>query len=131
MVTVPGVETRSIRATRASTPLSAVKKVYIKATGDERLSQSVRQMLSERLRAGNRTVLVQNRDEADALLEVTVARSASDQPETVKILVELINARGEVIWPKSEGNYQGSPADVSANIARDLLAAIQKSKRRQ
>ena len=91
------------------------------------MSQSVRQMLSERLGTGNRIMLAQTRDDADALLEVTVARSASGKPGTVKIHIELINPRGDVIWTKSGGNYQGSAADVSAKIARDLIAGVQKS----
>ena len=129
--TVPGAETRSIRAERASTPLSAVKKVYIDVTGDEPLSPSLRQMLGEKLRVGNRIILVNSRDGADALLEVTVVKNTVDKVGTVKIQVELINPRGEVLWAKSGSKYQGSPADVSAKIARDLLAAVQESKRKK
>lgn len=133
IATVPGAvaqsEPRSIAAARAATQLSAVRKVYIEATGDATLSQSVRQMLSERLRIGNRIIPVQIRDDADALLKITVARKARAELDKANILVELINARGDVIWPASGGKYEGYPADVSADIVRDLLTAIGKSRR--
>ena len=134
VATAPGpateTETRSIRTARA-TPLSALKRVYVEVVGDEALSQSVRQMIAEGLRATNRIILAHNRDEADALLKVTLVKSASDQPEKTEALVELINTRGDVIWSSPCDNYQGSPAEVSANVVRDLLEAIQKSKQRK
>lgn len=133
--TVPGTvdetETRSMAAGPGAVPLSALKRVYIEAVGDESLGQSVRQMLAERLRASNRIILARNRDEADALLKVTVTKSTSGELEKTDVLVELINARGDTIWSNSRGNYQGSPADVSASIVTDLLTAIEKSKQRK
>jgi hypothetical protein len=128
--TVTETETRSIRALR-DTPLSAVKRIYVAAVGDETLSQSVRQKLAERLRATNRIILVHNKDEADALLKITVVKSTNDEPEKTKALAELINARGNVIWSSPSENYQGSPAEVTASIIRDLLAAIKNSKQQK
>ncbi len=134
IATVPGTvtetETRSIRAVR-TTPLSAVKRVYVETFGDETLSQSVRQTLAERLRATNRIILAHNRDEADALLKVTVVKSTRGEPEKTNAFAELINPRGNVIWSNSSENYQGSPAEVSASIVRDLLAALKNSKQRK
>jgi len=132
IATGPGTvtETRSIRALR-DTALSAVKRIYVEAVGDETLSQSLRQTLAERLRATNQIILVHNRDDADALLRVTVVRSASAEPEKANVLVELVNARGSVIWSNPSENYQGSPAELSAGIIRDLLAAIKNSKQRK
>jgi hypothetical protein len=126
--TVTETETRSVAARAAGVPLSTVKRVYVEVVGDEALSQSVRQMLAERLRTGNRIILAHNRDEADALLKVTVTKSTSGELEKTDALAELINARGNTIWSSSRGNYHGSPADVSASIVTDLLTAIQKSK---
>ncbi len=134
IATVPGTvtetETRSIRAVR-TTPLSAVKRVYVETVGDETLSQSVRQTLAERLRATNRIILAHNRDEADALLKVTVVKSTGGKPEKTNAFAELINPRGNVIWSNSSENYQGSAAEVSASIVRDLLAALKNSKQRK
>jgi hypothetical protein len=87
-------------------------------------------MFNERWRPGSQITLVNNRDSADALLKLTVERSAGAQPETANVGVELINAGGKVIWTSPRGHYQGSPSEVSASIVRDLLAAIQRSKQR-
>ncbi len=129
--TVTETETRSVAARPAGVPLSAVKRVYVEAVGDETLSRSVRQTLAERLRASNQIILARNRGEADALLKVTVVKSSSGELEKTSAFVELINVRGNMIWQNSSGKYEGSPADVSASIATDLLAAIQNSKRRK
>jgi len=131
--TVIETETRSVAAVPAAVPLSAVHKVYIEAVGDEILGQSVREMLGERLRRSSRIVLARDRDEADALLRVSATRSADSKPKTANVLVQLINARGDVMWPNanSGGKYQGYPADVSASIVKDLLVAIQKSRQRR
>jgi hypothetical protein len=127
--TVMETETRSIRALRA-TPLSAVKRVYIETVGDETLGQTLQQMIGERFRPDNRIILAHNRDDADALLKVTVVKSTSGEPEKTNARAELINARGNVIW-SNPSDYQGSPAEVSASIVRDLLAAIKNSRQRK
>jgi hypothetical protein len=129
--TVTETETRSLAARPAGVPLSAVKRVYVEAVGDETLSQSLGPMLAEQLRASNRIILVHNRNQADALLKVTVKKSISGRLEKTDALVELINARGNVIWSNSRGNYQGSPGDISANIVSDLLTAVKNSKQRK
>jgi hypothetical protein len=125
--------TRSVAALRVAVPLSAVKKVYLETSGDERFAQNLREMLGGRLRANNRISLAHDRDEADALLKVTVLKGVGTELERANVLVELISARGDVIWPnaKSGGKYQGNPAAVSASIIRDLLVAIQKSGHRR
>ena len=127
------ISTRSVAAVPAAVPLSAVKKIYVETVGDEVSSRSVRRMLGERLRAGGRITLARNRDEADALLRVSVTKSATAEPEAVNVLVQLIDARGEVVWPvaNSGGEYQGSVAGVSAGVVKDLLAAIRKAGRRR
>ena len=125
--------TRSVASVPAAVSLSAVRKVYIETVGDERLAQRVHQTLGESLRNTNRINLARNRDEADALLKVTIVKSAATELETANVVVELINARGDVIWPSvnSSGKYQGNPASVSATIVKDLLVAIQKSTQRR
>jgi hypothetical protein len=111
----------------AAVSLSAVRSVYVETLGAESASQRVRQLLGENLRASNRLNLAATRAEADALLKVSITRSA-DTPETFIVRVQLINARGEVIWTgaNSAGKYQGTAPSVSANIVRDLLAAVKQ-----
>ena len=126
-VTDAETSTRGGAAALPVVPLSAVKKVYVETVGDEVLGQSVRQLLGERLRASGRITVAGNRDEADALLKVSIMKSAAAASESPVVLVQLINARGEVIWPgaNSGGKYQGTAAVVSTDIVKDLLAAMQ------
>jgi len=123
-------ETRGIKKLRTA-QLSAVKKVYIDLGRDDVSSHGLRETLSEKLGSGNRIIVVGNRDEADALLEVSFMKTSSAEPETIHVVVQLINARGQVIWPDANStyNYQGSPAQVSAKIVKDLLGAMHTSQR--
>jgi hypothetical protein len=110
-------------------PLSGVKRVYVETVGNETSNQSMREALIDKLRASNRIIMVSNRDEADALMEVSVLKGKESEQDTIGVVVQLINARGNTIWPNaySSAKYQGSAYDVSARIVNDLLAAIQKS----
>jgi hypothetical protein len=129
VATESGIETRSTKARREAVPLSAVKKIYIEILGDDMSKDSVRKGLSERLSSGNRILAVNNRHDADALLEVSVKKSDGAEPDIINVVVELINVRGQVLWPNtsSSGNYQGPVYEVTAKIVRDLLAALQRS----
>ena len=129
--TTTETETRSMKKLRTA-PLSAVKKVYIQVGGDEISSHSLRETLSEKLISGNRIIVVGNQDEADALLEISVMKSAGAEPDTIRVVVQLINARGEVIWPNANSRkYKGSTFDVSSKIVKGLTAAIQESQGRR
>jgi hypothetical protein len=119
----PAIEgTRSLPPGLSDATLSQVKKIYVEAAGEGALSQDVRAMIAERLQAGGRFTATRNRDEADALLKVTLA---VEGPEQVAISARLINAAGRVIW-SGAGRYVGSASVVTAQIARDLLAAAQQ-----
>jgi hypothetical protein len=66
-------------------------------------------------------------------MEVSVMKAAGDASKTTQVVVQLINARGDMIWPNaaSRRNYRGSVIDISSSIVKDLLAAIQKSKQQR
>ena len=120
-------ETRSLKAPLAVVPLSAVKKIYVEVLGDDISKQSMRKALVEGF--GKRIIIASNRNEADALLEVSITKPAGAEPHTIDVVVELLNARGDVIWPNtSSKNYQGSARAVTNKIVRDLLADMKKSK---
>jgi hypothetical protein len=123
--------TRSVVPLPSTLSLAAVKKVHVEIEGDEALAKNLREMVTKRLQADNRISLALNRDEADGLLKVILIKGAGTEPDRAN--VELINARGDVIWPNSQarGKYSGSPARMSANIVRDMLLAIQKSAKRR
>lgn len=122
-------ETRSLNARRTAVPLSAVKKIYIQILGDNISKETMQKALVEKFGSRGRITVVSNENRADALLEVSVTKSNSAQAEGVEVIVQLINIRGQAIWPNTNasGQYQGSPAAVSTGIVNDLLNALQKS----
>jgi hypothetical protein len=123
-------ETRSIKKLR-TVPLSAVRKVYLEMVGGDGISvQAVGESLSEKITSSGVIKLVSNRDEADALLELSVSKA---EPERFRVVVQLIDASGKTIWPNANSNrtYQGSALGVSSSISRDLLAAIESAQRRE
>jgi hypothetical protein len=119
--------TRSVGTLPSALSLSAVKQIYVEIGGDEAPAKNLREMVAERLRASNRIILAPNRDGADGLLKVIAIKGVGTEADRAD--VELINARGNVIWPNSRSprKYHGSPAGMSANIVRDILLAMQRS----
>src|SRR5262249_56258214 len=92
--------------------------------GEENIGKSLRKRLNKRLGASEQITLAEDRNEAHALIEVSVVKDA--EPRVTAVTVQVINARGRVIWPKgnSSRKYRGSADDVSAQIVKDLFAAI-------
>jgi hypothetical protein len=126
MAAVPLSEAKKIY----DVPLSEVKKIYVEVVGDAALKESVRVKTIESLNATRRFISAVSKDEADALLRVTV-RSASTQAAQVSASALLINARGETIWRGAgeSGVYTGSNESVADGIVKELLGVASKSKR--
>ncbi|HEY6245098.1 MAG TPA: hypothetical protein VIX17_14185 [Pyrinomonadaceae bacterium] len=122
-----GIETRSTKGRLAVVPLSAIKKVSVETLGGKLPRQSLRKMLEEKLRASNQIALAEDRNEADALIEVSVVKGSGSE---TAVTVQLINGRGKVIWPNGNhsGKYHGSLDDISAQIIKDLLTAIREAR---
>jgi hypothetical protein len=125
--TETGIETRSTKGRLAVVPLSAIKKVSVETLGGKLPRQSLRKMLEEKLRASNQIALAEDRNEADALIEVSVVKGSGSE---TAVTVQLINGRGKVIWPNGNhsGKYHGSLDDISAQIIKDLLTAIREAR---
>ncbi len=126
-------ETRSVKKLR-TVSLSAVKKVYVEMVGGDAISvQAVRESLNETISSSRLIELVSNRDEADALLEISIAKQEVAEPKTIRVVVQLIDPRGDTIWPNANTNrtYRGSALGVSSSISRDLLAAIQSPQQKK
>jgi len=123
-----GAETRGLSVQRAALQLSAIKKIYIEVIGGASSRQELSKQLSDRLGSGAEINVVTNRDDADALLQVSI--KVESEPKQ-NVVTELINRRGQVIWPdaNSNGRYEGSTANVSTRIVKDLVAAIQNARR--
>jgi len=124
-----GELTRSLETGSVALPLSRIRKIYVTLLGTSRVNEGIRNKLIEDLRASNRFDVAQNRREADALMKVSYRKSIEMRPETASVFVQLINARGDIIWPTgrttSGGNYQGSVATISRSIVEDLFGEIQ------
>ena len=111
--------------------LLAVKKVHVEPFGDDSIGKQFRDQLTAALRANRRFTLTVNRDEADAVLK---GKITTTRPEQVSATVRLVNAKGAVLWPingpVTGKQYQGPVATVTSQIARDLLADMEKAERK-
>lgn len=111
--------------------LIAVKKVHVDPFGDDPIGKQFRDQLTSALRANRRFTLTTNRDEADAVLK---GKITTTRPEQVSATVRLVNAKGDVLWPVrgpiTGKQYQGPVAIITSQIARDLLADMDKAERK-
>lgn len=110
----------------AATSLAEVKKIYVEIIGDA--APDVRAKLIASLGASNRFVSVESKDEAEALMRVTV-KSAGDAQVSASVLV--LNADGETIWRGvgTRGVFTGSNESVAAGIVKELLDVASKNGR--
>jgi len=111
--------------------LLAVKKVYVDPFGDDPIGKQFRDQLTTALLANRRFTLSTSRDEADAVLK---GKLTTTRPEQVSVTLRLVNAKGDVLWPvKGHGagkQYQGPVANITGQIARDLLDDMAKAERK-
>ncbi len=109
---------RSPSNTLEAVPLSEVRKIYVELSGDAAV-ESVRAKLIESLNASGRFIPAASKDEADALLKVSVK---SVDAAKVSASAQLINALGETIWPTAAGGkFSGSIEIVAGGIIKELL----------
>lgn len=114
----PDEGTRGDKTTPAGPTLGQVRSVFLELKGkrDATFEQLLRAGWA---RTGVR--LAGSRDTADAALKISISENA---PGRVTAIVRLVNAEGEVIWPKAERasgwRYNGEPQAVAARIAADL-----------
>lgn len=128
---IPTEETRGLKLATDDKELIAVKKVHIDPPGSGSEADELRRELITKLRAGQRLLITDNRNDADAVLKgrMTVARNGQ-----VSLTVRLINAGGTVVWPVkgplTGRQYQGSVGVIADQIVRDILSDIQKAERK-
>src|SRR5262245_9315318 len=122
---------RSKRLALDGVSLLAVKKVYVDPFGDDPIGKQFRDQLTAALRANRRFTMSTSRDEADAVLK---GKLTTTRPEQVSVTLRLVNAKGDVLWPvKGHGagkQYQGPVANITGQIARDLLDDMGKAERK-
>ena len=126
------IESTRGRKADPSTTLLDVKRVFVDPLGADTESLHLRNILANYLNSTGRFVVVESRDQADAVFKGSVRRVP--QPRAgVTVALRLVNAKGQVIWPTQFGmpgrTYTGDPAEVVNSVIRDLLANIQQLER--
>ncbi len=122
--------------------LGEVRKVYLELSGDGPLDE-LRRKLSAELNSSGLVIAAANTDEADAALKVSVARTRlsvknppsagsaapPEERETrVEVSVRLVNAVGEVLWPRRGRRFAGVAAQVAPGVVGELLAEIRAAR---
>jgi hypothetical protein len=124
--------TRGIRRRTPAAMLLAVRRVYVDSLGDDRFSLELRKELIAVLRARNRFEVVENRDDADAVFKGSAMRVPGQESNSLVVL-ELVNAAGQVVWSwssRKEGSLLLSDSAVaSATISKALLREIRRLRR--
>jgi len=134
-IQMKGIErTRGTKRKPSSAMLLAIKRVYIDPLGEDPFSQQLRENLMTALRASNGFEVVENRDDADAVFKGSAVR-APNQGSNSSVILELVNAGGQVVWSLSsqkKGRILSSDAgDASATISTILLRDIKMLERKR
>jgi hypothetical protein len=88
--------------------------------------------------SGSRLTAVEARNEADAVLRITVksvgpgnAPTAANGSSRVAITAQLVNARGDLVWTTRRqargGQPQGNVTEVAARLVNTLLRDVQRA----
>jgi hypothetical protein len=115
--------------------LSEIKQIYIEVSGDKFLGKQIREQISAELGKITNFVIVDDKEQADAVLKVYVRHeSDGDEPEdrSVALIVRLVNAEGFVVYPNlkriSGWKYVGVISKLPPRIAADLAKTISSKK---
>jgi hypothetical protein len=128
--TRPEDDTRGPEDRPSAATLVEVKKIYVELRGDAALSGSVREKMITSLSAGGRFVAAESKDEADALLRVTVEGVAGAAGK-FSLRAELINVRGKIIWASNRAGETGSIEIVAGSVIEGLLDEVRKLEGRR
>ncbi len=116
---------RSPQNNKGGKSLAEVHRIFIEILGDEDSGARIGNQISSEL-DGNKTLsIASSKDQADAVLKVSVHR----EPEsgTTAVIVRLVNSEGFVIYPSkkhvSGWKYVGTAEKLPGKIIRDLNAA--------
>ena len=121
--------------------LGEMRNVYLEMSGDGPLDE-LRSRLFAELNSSGLVIVTANTDEADAALKISVTqtRAAVKAPPTagsaaevrVEVSVRLVNAVGEVLWPRAGvgrgRRYSGVAAQVALGVVRDLLTEVRAAR---
>ena len=114
--------------------LLAVKRVYVDPLGDESFAHELRENLISALRASKHFEVVTDRNDADAVFRGT-ARQALTPGRNSAVVLELVNAGGQVIWSLSSRKHgrivPNDAQEASAGILKVLLHDIEPLDRKR
>jgi hypothetical protein len=141
------------RSQSAIVDLSKVRKVYVEPIGDGESIQHLAAMLKSDARLFSKWLIVDTKDNADAVLKLKSpvrksSKSATpggavatglNQVETTDqyfdgpVVVQLVNEDGVILWPlrkrDSSGRYKGKVNQIAGKIAGDLSLDVGRSNR--
>jgi hypothetical protein len=139
------------RSQSAIVDLSKVRKVYVEPIGDGESIQHLAAMLRSDPRLFSKWLIVDTRDNADAVLKLKSpgrksSKSAtpggalatgpnqvetSDQYFDGPVVVQLVNEDGVILWPlrkrDSAGRYKGKVNQMAGKIAGDISLDVSRS----
>lgn len=118
-------KTERLRGTRrrpSSISLTAVKRVYVDPLGVDSFALELRETLIRALRAGQHFEVVSNRDAADAVFRGS-ARQPITRDSPPSVVLELVNAGGQVIWSLSSHQNENLSSDPEV-AAADILKLL-------
>jgi hypothetical protein len=111
------------------TLLLTVKRVYVDELGNSPIGHRVRQMLIANLQSSNRFLVVDNREDADAVFK-GVARPSGGTQERASLGLRLVNAEGKIVWPlrrQTAGQrFTGTAEEVSSLSLKVLMDDVAK-----
>jgi hypothetical protein len=127
-----GETTRGPQTKTNAAVLLSVKKVYVESLGASAASTQATQNLIDSFRTSGRFIIVQNREEADAVLKGTATASRTN-PRKVSMSLRLVNIDGQVVWPTkgSTYRYEGEAERAGIKLLQDLLSDVQLLERRR
>ena len=111
-------------------PLLDVRKIYVEIVGNGVSGGGLRESTVARIKETNRFSATESKDEADALLRLTVNNYSTNR---VTVRASLINAKGEVIWrgAGTRNLFIGSTESVAVDIVKGLLDDVGAMNRRR
>jgi hypothetical protein len=115
-------ETRGRSQRPPSATLGSVRRVYVDSLGDDSLSRQFREALIAGLKSTGRFILLEGREDADAVFQASIHRLTHGQSFLVN--VELVDASGQIIWSfTSKNRHQqfSRPEDAVTAIVGALL----------
>jgi hypothetical protein len=124
--------TRGLPSRPSAVTVAEVTKIYVEVVGKVGLRSKLRQNTLSRLSESNRFSTAPTKDDADALLRLTVNKTRNAKGKVFAQVV-LINDRGGEIWrsTRSREILESSIDSVAADIVGELLDYARTVNKRQ